>query len=254
MDNPLSGGGGGPDLFSKIGPLPAWAWGAGVVGAYILWSHHTAPPAAVDNTVDGAADNMDTGTADTSGDSTVPPLDPSQAGYNFGDVNSGYYGGTVAGSTFTSNQQWSVYVIGALVKDFSYPAAKVSTAITYYLAGKQLTPDEVNIVQAAITNYGPPPLPMPVNTVPTTPAGAPAAPKLTGANGPKTTVVLNWQAVGHAASYIVTRDRMLVGTTRRTSWSSGSLKKGSRHSFRVRAVGSNGKIGPYSNEVTVTIR
>lgn len=164
-----------PDLFAKIGPLPAWAWGAIAVGGYLWWSHQhaaTAVPAG-----DGNVDTTDTSSVpdvsssndygyDTSG------VDPSSAGYDYSTVNDGGYTGTVTGTGYGSNQEWGVKAITTLISA-GVPASTATSGITLYLAGSGLTTDQANAVNTAITLLGPPPLPMPVNLIGSVPATQP---------------------------------------------------------------------------------
>lgn len=165
------GPGGMPDLFAKIGPLPAWAWGALAVGGYIFWSHRQGTPVAAP--LDGGGDTSAVPDATSTNDygygSTV---DPSSAGYNYGDVNQGGYTGTVTGTAFTSNQEWGVKAIQTLVAT-GIPASTATSGITLYLSGAPLTSDQANAVSTAITLIGPPPLPMPITLISNTPVTQP---------------------------------------------------------------------------------
>jgi hypothetical protein len=153
-----------PDFFSKIGPLPAWAWGAMVVGAFLLYRRFSGarPPAAIDpgNLVVGpeVQDGEDWNSAGSMGG-----VGPASSGYNYGDVLSGSYTGTTGGTVFTTNQMWGVYAINNLPK-LGYSAGETVSAITFYLAGMPLTAAQSQIIQAAILNFGSPPLPMPVTS------------------------------------------------------------------------------------------
>ena len=169
------GGGGMPDLFAKIGPLPAWGWGALAVVGYIWWSHGK----SASNTAATATD-----TASTTDTASVPDVatsndygyatstDPSSAGYDYSTVNTGGYGGTVSGTAYGSNQQWAVAAIQTLINS-GVPASTATTGITLYLSGSNLTQDEANAVNTAIALIGPPPLPMPVNVASGTTATQP---------------------------------------------------------------------------------
>lgn len=173
MDTPTappghSGGIGKPDLFSKVGPLPAWAWGAIVVVGFLAYRHFgSKAPAAVDpgNLVDGSLTSPATDFADSGsggGGGAVTSYDPSSSGYNYGDVLAGSYTGSTTGAVFSTNQQWGVYAVNNLPKQ-GYAAGEVVSAITFYLAGMPLTSNQAAIVQAALSNYGSPPLPLPIN-------------------------------------------------------------------------------------------
>jgi hypothetical protein len=148
-----------PDLFSKIGPLPAWGWGLIVVGAYLVYRRMSGGSAqAVDNPVESESF--------VSGDdpnASLPTIDPSSAGYNYNDVLEHSYTGSVAGSgtSYSTNQQWGISVISNLIK-MGRPAGDVTSAITYYLSGHALTAAQAGIVTDAIANFGPPPLPLPL--------------------------------------------------------------------------------------------
>lgn len=163
----------GPDLFSKVGPLPAWAWGAVVVGGYIVYQHmHSGvPPQALDNPMETGSDPY----ADGATSGGLPSIDPSTAGYNYQDVLSGSYEGTTTGSgtRYSTNQQWAISVISNLTS-MGFSASLVTTAVSKYLAGQALTSSESQAINAAITNFGPPPLPLPVTSTPTP---APTVPK-----------------------------------------------------------------------------
>lgn len=156
-----------PDLFSKVGPLPAWAWGALVVGGYVVWSHMHASAPMAENTADTqTVDSSNDGSGDVSFPPTSfgAPLAPADAAYDYSTTLDGTYGGSVAGTVFTSNQQWAVYAIGNLTRA-GYPTSTVTSGITHYLAGSPLTQAEQDVVTAAIQLIGPPPLPLPITPV-----------------------------------------------------------------------------------------
>lgn len=146
------------DLFAKMGPLPVWAWGALAVGGYLYWSHTHAASATptTDTPVDATAYDPN------ATDGTYANVDPSSAGYDYGSVNSGGYTGTVTGTAYASNQAWAVAAIQQLISA-GVPASTATSAVTHYLSGMQLTPDEGNAVNEGIALLGPPPLPLPVN-------------------------------------------------------------------------------------------
>lgn len=257
MDNPLSGdGGGGVDLFSKIGPLPAWAWAAGVVGAYIVWSHHNGGgAAAVDNPTVSEADNLDYGS-----------LGSDSSGYSGGDTgfqvpSSGYLDPLTGepldptANPFTSNAQWGVYVINGEIKQGS-PAGVTTTAITYYLSGKAVTQEEATIIGKAIQDFGSPPNPLPINVIsgPTPPTkdqpfkGKPAAPVLTVSSPGGPHYTLHWTKPNGAVRFIMYRDGAPIKTTTATEDQRNTGGK-DKHAWKVTAIASNGRVSDPSNVV-----
>lgn len=185
MDAPAPHGAPKPDLFSKVGPLPAWAWGALALVAFFAFQHFHGggTPQAVDNPVEGQG--LDPNTT-ANADSGIPTVDPSQAGYNYGDVLGGNYGGTTSGTVYSTNQQWGVAAIQGLIR-MGVPASLATTSVTLYLSGTALTADEATTIGQAIAAFGPPPLPLPVTQsapVATAPAPSPT-PKPAPAPTPK---------------------------------------------------------------------
>jgi LysM repeat protein len=169
MDNPVPSSMPKPDLFSKIGPLPAWAWGAVVVVGYLAYKHFSGGSATAVQVTDSPVDSTTTdGTDGTIVDQSNPDsYDPSTSGYNYSDVLEGNYTGTTAGTgtSFSTNQQWAISCISNMSK-MGMSSSLVTTAITLYLAGQSLTPAEASVVSLAITDFGPPPLPLPVSVTP----------------------------------------------------------------------------------------
>lgn len=64
--------------------------------------------------------------------------------------------GYETGDNYTTNAAWSQAVESGLT-DLGYSATDISTALGYYFAGRGLTPDQANIIYAALAEYGPPP-------------------------------------------------------------------------------------------------
>jgi hypothetical protein len=65
--------------------------------------------------------------------------------------------GSVSSSTYTSNAAWAQAATAGLA-DIGYPETDVATALGDYLTGTPLTPDQVNYVQAALAEFGNPPI------------------------------------------------------------------------------------------------
>lgn len=153
----------GPDLFAKIGPLPAWAWGAIVVVGYILYSHWHSSRIVPTGDATPGTDNTAVPSSDTMPADSMA-VDGSSAGYDYSTVNTGSYSGTTTGTGFTSNQQWAVAAIEQLIRA-GVSASVATSGITHYLADQPLTADEMTAVTEAITLVGPPPLPQPLTSV-----------------------------------------------------------------------------------------
>lgn len=186
-----------PDMFSKLGPLPTWAWAAGIIGAYLLWQHGKTT-AATGTAVDSNTLLPDNNSQLLPGAAT-PSIDPSQAGYNYNDVLGGTYEGAVGGGgggilqtatgtsyNFGTNEQWGNYAINQL-SAAGTAGSDATNAIAHYLAGDPLSPSEVAIVNNAIQKFGAPPLFLPLNSQPTspTPISTPTpAPMPTSAQAP----------------------------------------------------------------------
>lgn len=169
-----------PDLFSKVGPLPAWGWGVVLIGGYLIYSRFISHPnvaQAVDNPTatdpgaysDSGGFPLSVGTGAGAGGGSSSAVDPSSSGYNYNDVLSQDYTGSVTGTGFATNQQWAVSVISNMPK-MGYSPSEVTTAVTLYLAGAALNTGQANIISVAIGNYGPPPLPLPITAATPTPA------------------------------------------------------------------------------------
>lgn len=149
----------GDKLTQELGPLPVWAWGAIGGGALLAaqwWSrrggYSPAPsPAAV------APDPM-TGTG---------AMSPAGAYLSYSQPSEG----TASAST---NEDW----VKEAIRGSRTPAADAA-ALTRYLNGDPLTWAQLQIVEAAIARFGPPPdLPGPGPDLPTRPAAPrPAAPR-----------------------------------------------------------------------------
>jgi hypothetical protein len=145
----------GLDLSKKYGPLPTWGWAALVIGAYLVFRHIQVGRAAA--TGGGSTDALTT-------DASIP----GDALGSSGAAGSGYAGtGSVtpggAGLPTPTNQSWAMAAIGGLVGTGKYKATDITTAISDYLTGQALDVHQVAIVNDAMTGYGTPPTPVPVN-------------------------------------------------------------------------------------------
>lgn len=155
-----------------------WAVGIGGAGvSYFVWRQHQAAAAAA-----ASASNADTTTDPITGMTdaqdiaeygSVAAADAayqSGAGYDtsgYGSL-SGYgttYGpvgsldttlGYTSGSGYASNSDWDQAATSGLTS-IGYSETDVASALGRYLAGLSLTPDQQNIVQVALAEYGNPP-------------------------------------------------------------------------------------------------
>lgn len=83
-----------------------------------------------------------------------------------------------------------------------------------------------------------------------------SAPQSVTARASETQVKLSWTAVNGATGYHVYRDGVLLNTTRTTSasYQDGGLTRRTTYTYTVRAVASNGNLGPFSKSLLVTTR
>lgn len=255
----------GPDLFAKVGPLPAWAWGLIAVGGYTLWSHmHSSKATATEpDTTDPTTQDIGSDAGAGLGGSFLTPDNPSDAGYNYGDVLAGDYSGTVVPSStangssqFQSNQAWGVYAIEFMVQQ-GYSASTVTNAITHYLAGSALTAAEMQVVSAAVSLIGPPPLPLPLNAVSTptpTATGPLAAPVLHGSSV-NHRATFTWTRVPGAQWYVV-RVKGIASRVKftGTTWNSTQQTVGHKYGPVTVQAMATGRSSAQSNAVTVVIK
>lgn len=162
----------------------------GAVVAYFVWKQHKASAAASSSAsgtvtdpstgVQYPANGVDPTTGETysqeigqygsveAADASVSAADTNYlgdsgnlygTGYSAEDYSTGTYGAgtTVSGSIYTSNSAWAQAVTAGLT-DIGYTGTDVAAALGLYLTGLPLTTDQAAIVQAAIAEYGAPPV------------------------------------------------------------------------------------------------
>jgi hypothetical protein len=280
------------DLTAKVGPLPAWVWGAGAVGGFMFWRHHKLAASAA---ADAAAVNDPNNIADpnaqtdpSASDATVTDLTggsygvPSQGydpfaslqgqspGYNVSPTG-GISNGTVPGPT--TDLQWSTLAANYLLSTGSDPST-IQTALSKYLSGTALSSAEQTIVNAALRQFGSPPegtipvvvVPTPTPTptpsptptptpTPTPSTAAPAAPHVTGQELANRSVVFKWNRPTGAVAFALYLNGKWFKLQPGTQHTSGIYHVGYHYGpFAVRAVGVTGKMSALSNGVTVTIK
>lgn len=176
MDNPFKG-------LSKNEKIAVVA-GGGVV-AWFAWKQHksssgagsassidpvTGLPYSQDNQIDPLTGQTYLGEAQTYG--SVAAAEQAAAGsaaVDFSGTGAGSFGpvgtsgqslvpaNTVQGTNYASNAAWAQAAEAGLT-DIGYTSTDVAAALGRYLAGLSLTPDQATIVQAAIAEFGPPPV------------------------------------------------------------------------------------------------
>lgn len=177
MDNPFKG-------LSKNGKIAVVIGGVGV--AWFAWKQHkagsgsasaqsidpvTGLPYSQDNQIDPLTGQTYLGEAQTYG--SVQAAENAVAGQSSIDFSNAAGGGgfgpvgssgqalvpanTVQGTTYASNAAWAQAAEAGLT-DIGYTSTDVAAALGRYLAGLSLTPAQATIVQAAIAEFGPPPV------------------------------------------------------------------------------------------------
>lgn len=143
----------GEALTRKIGPLPAWAYGAIVLGgvwAVYLWRKQSTDEGSDD---DGFADELGIGASvDLSGHLEDTGLD------GVTGVGSGTGGeATTPTSKPKTNAQWLEQAVNYLTNSFGYDRNEVVDAVYAYLQGKSLSVSQWAIVNLARAHIGDPP-------------------------------------------------------------------------------------------------
>lgn len=273
-------------------PLPKWAVFGGVaaVGVLIIMYYRNQSSSSASSSSTPAA-----GAATTAATASDPypwdgtygnPSDPNSmdpaTGQTYGDEGSSGYGlgggypsgaggggagatgtGGVSGPPFSTNAQWSAYVISQLeANDPSANPADIQNAIGEYLNGQPLTSAYKTFVFDAIAIGGPPPVAGPTGYPPKVMGnghkgggggetlGAPAG--LHTAGIAKTGATLAWSAVKGAAHYNVhvqgpggVNQHMTTAGTN-TQKGTGNLRSNETYTWQVQAIDSAGKTGPWS--------
>lgn len=141
-----------PDLGKMIGPLPVGAWvavvGGGVGLAYLANRRRGAAPA-----VAPGADQADPGTP-TGGAIGLPGAPITAAP-----------GDSPTPAKPTTNDEWVAAGTRELVGR-GYGALLVQTALTKYVLGEKVTPEEQSVIESALRIVGPPPFTPPLSPTP----------------------------------------------------------------------------------------
>lgn len=157
----------GQTFTAKLGPAPAWVWGAGLASAYYGYRFYKArhgAPAALTAEQQAAADLQaaapDLGTSaapggytpGTLGGATLAVSNPGGQPYHDPSTASGS-----SAQTIVDNRDWQRQAVERLVGRFGYDPVSVSQALDAYLGGSPLTAQQEGIVDTAIRALGTPP-------------------------------------------------------------------------------------------------
>ncbi len=245
--------------------------GGAVIGAIVLFVVYRARQNAVtsDGEIPPAEINPATGYAYGSAEDAAALA--AQGNYEF--AGSGGGGGSSSGNTsipgagFTNNAEWSQAVVrymtdNSLVED----PAVLSNALGKYLGGKQLTDGEESLVLQALAAEGKPPVagsdgyPPSIRKLPTgTPSTStplPAPTNLHTESISKESLVLLWNAVPGALFYQAQSTVPLTGvfSSQVPRIAAFPLHRATTYKFHVRAIGADGKPGPWSSDLRVTTK
>lgn len=159
-------------------------------------------------------------------------------GYGVSEYDSSGYGSTttVSGSVYTSNAAWAQAATAGLT-DIGYTGSQVASALGLYLTGAPVTTDQAAIINAAIAEYGSPPVgSFQVTVLPGGGTGTGISGKQVsglkvdkvnaatrGSNG---SVQISWNQLPGATSYKVFMSSKGTFTTDRTIANEGSLSPG----------------------------
>lgn len=158
----------------------------------------------------------------------------------------------VGGTTYASNAAWAQAVEAGLT-DIGYTSTDVAAALGRYLGGLSETSAQATIVQAAVAEYGTPPVGSfqiiqapPATTTTTTPppTSTTKAGSISGltAKGGTTSAAFSWHAASNASQgyhYVLTKPGGAVereGNTSSTSIQLNSIPKGVTYNFGIQAL------------------
>lgn len=151
----------------------------------------------------------------------------------------------------TTNLEWSQKAVSILI-DTGYDPIEASLAVGRYMARQDLSSTQANMIRAASAQLGPPPTgSYPITITPGTTTPTPTPIKLVAPTGLSahdigaTTVGLLWNAVSGDRWYTVNISGKEYNTAS-TQYTAKGLKRNTRYSVKVRAVGMDKKPGPWS--------
>lgn len=194
---------------------------------------------AAENAVAGES-SIDYSNASSTGSGLVG----TSTGSNLGSVTE------VPGTTYASNAAWAQAVEAGLT-DIGYTSTDVAAALGRYLGGLSETSAQATIVQAAVAEYGTPPVGSfqiiqapPATTTTPPPTSTTKAGSISGltAKGGTTSAAFSWHAASNASQgyhYVLTKPGGAVereGNTSSTSIQLNSIPKGVTYNFGIQAL------------------
>lgn len=186
-------------LTKKIGPLPAVAWAAIVVGGFVLFrvmAGHAAPTVAASTGVKGTTTYSDVPTSGA--DLPVGSGGSGNAGFTPDPYATPLSATTGSGvGNYPTDQAWGSAAILHLTSQGQSPGV-ASNAIRSYLDGLGLTPQQADMVSRAIASVG-----SPASGAKALLMGVGKAPHLNGAGltGTPTALNFSWDPATNDAAY-----------------------------------------------------
>jgi hypothetical protein len=234
----------------KVGAIPKKVVIPLAVGlvAFVGWRFWVARNEAADGDVPTVTDG-DFGAVDSSIPGVIGAVSPTNQ-YGSGDT------GSDAGNDptrFTSNAQWTDYVVGKLQQSDSWTYNDIVTAIGNGLAGKPTSDTQQAILRAAIAVGGNPPSGS-IVIVSGGNTGITIAPTNVHVQSvSETGAVIAFNPVAGADRYVVYRSGVSanVGTSTGSPITVAGLSSNKSYTVQVAALNSAGSAGPKSSAVTV---
>lgn len=241
----------------KVGTVPKKALivvGVGAAG-FVGWKYWQARQSASSADSSTVADG-EFGAVDTSIPGTLNPYPSSFYGDSSSSTSSGVTGdrnndGVIGPGEFTTNGDWTDYVVGKLQQSDTWSYTEIVTALGLGLAGKPTTDTQQAILRAAIAVGGNPPSGS-ITVVGGGNTSITVAPGQVSVKMAESTATVSFGSVAGANSYQVFRSGVSsaagAGTT--SPIVVGGLTPNTSYSFQVAGVTTSGKVGPKSASVS----
>lgn len=151
-----------------------------------------------------------------------------------------------------TNAEWTNKA-AELLGQAGYDAMVVYAALGEFLARRALDKNEATIARAAIAAAGMPPVGRPWSVIEEASSGTGTLPAPSGLKVTATThtsITLDWSSVAGAGSYQIFRNGASAGTASGSAFNATGLAANTTYKFSVAAIGTTGKSGPKSGEVS----